>query len=269
MVQVPFVRCVILCAGFATRLHPLTLTVAKHLLTVAGRPVLDYVVERLAAAGIDSGVVVTNHVFVNAFLRLGGRNGRSPCNWRSSTTAPPRTRTGWARLAICGSAWSRATSGDDFLVVNGDNLFTFALDGVLDTFRRRGNTIVLYDVGSKAEAAKMGVAECDATGRVVGFREKPPDPGTTVVSIGIYAYRAEVRGLVERYLDEGHSPDKTGSFVEWLHQQVPVYGHTIRPEEGLWFDIGSHEQYDEANRVLAGNSRRIKTAHPPHGEQMQ
>ena len=210
---------------------------------------LDYVVERLAAAGIDSGVVVTNHVFVDAFLA-----------WADARPQPMRLEilddgatSNEDRLGSIGDLQFGLEQGDirgDFLVVNGDNLFTFALDSVLDTFRRRGNTITLYDVGSEAEAAKMGVAQCDATGRVVGFREKPPVPDTTVASIGIYAFRAEVRGLVKRYLDEGHSPDMTGSFVEWLHQQVPVYAHTIQAEEGLWFDIGSHEQYAEANRVL-------------------
>ncbi len=242
-------RCVILCAGFATRLQPLTLTVAKHLLAVAGRPVLDYVVERLAAARIQQGVLVSNHVFVDDFRR-----------WADDSAIPVQlqilddgTTSNDHRLGSVGDLQFGLEQGDvrdDFLVVNGDNLFTFALDRVFDTFHRRGNTIVTYDVGSQAEAAKLGVPACDSTGRLVGFREKPPDPGTTVVSIGIYAYRAEVRALVGRYLAEGHSPDKTGDFVAWLHQQVPVYGHLIRADEGLWFDIGSHEQYDEANRAL-------------------
>jgi glucose-1-phosphate thymidylyltransferase len=227
----------------------LTRNVPKHLLKVAGRPVLDYVVERLAKAGLDSGVVVTNRTFVDAFRE-----------WMDARPQPMRLEilddgatSNENRLGSIGDLQLGLEQGDvrdDFLVVNGDNLFTFSLTPVLTTYRHLGNTIVLYDVGLKAEAAKMGVAQCDATGRVVGFREKPPEPETTMVSIGIYACRAEVRGLVNRYLREGHSSDKTGSFVEWLHQQVPVYAHTIRGEEGLWFDIGSHEQYDEANRVL-------------------
>ncbi|NLF67494.1 MAG: nucleotidyltransferase family protein [Candidatus Anammoximicrobium sp.] len=242
-------RCVILCAGFATRLQPLTLTVAKHLLTVAGRPVLDYVVQQLAAVGIGRGVLVSNHVFADDFR-----------NWADGSTFPVQlqilddgTTSNETRLGSVGDLRFGLEEGDiqeDFLVINGDNVFTFALDGVLQTFRGRGNTIVLYDVGSPAEAAKLGVPQCDPTGRVVGFREKPPNPDTTVVSIGIYAYRAEVRALVDRYLAEGHSPDKTGQFVAWLHRQTPVYGHLIRRGEGQWFDIGSHEQYDQANRIL-------------------
>jgi len=248
-------RCVILCAGFATRLYPLTRSVAKQLLPVAGRPVLDYVVAGLVEAGIEQGVLVSNHAFVDAFR-----------SWADKRPFPMQlqilddgTTSNDDRRGSIGDLWfalEQADIREDFLLVNGDNLFTFRLDGVLDTFRVRGNTIALYDVGSKTEAAKMGVAVCDSTGRVIGFEEKPKNPATTVVSIGIYAYRAEVRALVERYLAEGHSPDKTGSFVEWLHHQVPVYGHTIRTDEGLWFDIGSHEQYAEANRMMEEYQQR-------------
>ncbi len=242
-------HCVILCAGFATRMYPLTLTVPKQLLPVAGRPVLDYVVERLAKAGIDQGVVVTNRTFLDAFRRWAD-GGSLPIQLQILDDGATSEQN---RLGSVGDLRFGLEHGgirDDFLVVNGDNLFTFAVDSSLDAFRRRGNTIVLYDVGTKQEAAKMGVPRCDATGRVVAFREKPADPDTTLVSIGIYAYRAEVRGLVEQYLADGHSPDKTGEFVAWLHQQVPVYGHTIPAEEGCWFDIGTPEQYEEANRVF-------------------
>lgn len=242
-------QCAILCAGFATRLYPLTETIPKHLLPVAGRPVLDYVVERLSAVGIDRGVLVSNRTFIDQFHRWAA-NQPLAANLQILDDGATSNEN---RLGSIGDLQFALTQGDmqeDFLVVNGDNLFTFALDGVLETFRRRGNTIGLYDVGSEAETAKMGVADCDPAGRVVGFREKPPVPQTTVASIGIYVYRAEVRSLVERYLAEGNSADKTGSFVEWLHREVPVFGHRIRADEGLWFDIGSHEQYDEANRVL-------------------
>jgi glucose-1-phosphate thymidylyltransferase len=242
-------QCAILCAGFATRLYPLTETVPKHLLPVAGRPVLDYVVERLAAVGIDRGVLVTNRTFADQFSRWAA-NQPLAANLKLLDDGATSNE---GRLGSIGDLQFALTEGDiqeDFLVVNGDNLFTFGLEGVLETFRRRGNTIALYDVGSESETSKMGVADCDSTDRVVGFREKPPVPGTTVASIGIYVYRAEVRALVAQYLSEGHSPDKTGSFVEWLHQQAPIFGHRIQAEDGLWFDIGSHEQYAEANHAL-------------------
>ena len=255
-------QCAILCAGFATRLYPLTASVPKHLLPVAGRPVLDYVVERLAAVGIQRGVLVSNRTFADQFRRWAAQQPLA-ANLQLLDDGATSNEN---RLGSIGDLQFALRQGDiqeDFLVVNGDNLFTFGLDGVLDTFRQRGNTIALYDVGTEVETRKMGVADCDVAGRVVGFREKPQVPRTTIASIGVYVYRAEVRGLVDRYLAEGHSPDKTGSFVEWLHQQVPVFGHQITADAGLWFDIGSREQYDEANRLLEREQRGETSAREP------
>ena len=250
-------RCIILCAGFATRLYPLTCRKPKHLLPVAGRPVLDYVVERLEAIGLDQGVLVSNHTFLEAFERWAAQRA-SPLELQIVDDGATSNDNRLGSIGDLKLGLDQADIREDFLVVNGDNLFTFSLDGVLAAFHRRGNTIVLYDVGSQSEAAKMGIAVCEATGRVIGFQEKPSEPTTTVVSIGIYAYRADVRGLVDRYLTEGNSPDKTGCFVEWLHQKTSVYGHMIRAEEGSWFDIGSHEQLARANLVLSQiESRKV------------
>jgi glucose-1-phosphate thymidylyltransferase len=247
-------RCVILCAGFATRLYPLTRSMPKHLLPVGGQTVLDYVVEQLGAVGIRHSVLVTNRVFREAFHRWAAQrtSGLEVQIVDDGSTANGN------RLGALGDlqfGLERGSIREDFLVVNGDNLFTFPLRSTLDAFRRRGNTIVLYDVGSLAEAAKMGIATCDEAGRVIAFQEKPPQPATTLVSIGIYAYRQEVRDWVDRYLGEGNCPDKTGSFVEWLYQRTPVYGHRIEPGEGLWFDIGSHEQLARATASLTNIPR--------------
>lgn len=242
-------ECVVLCAGFATRMHPLTLATPKHLLPVADRPVLDYVIERLAAAGVPRAVLVTNQTFADAFETWAARHV-SPVRLDVIDDGATSNETRLGSIGDLKFALDQADIRDDFLVVNGDNVFTFALTPVLDTFRQRGSTIVLYDVGSKKEAAKMGVPTCDADGRVIGFREKPADPSTTLISVGIYAFEAKVRQLVDRYLEQRFSPDTTGGFIEWLYEQTPVYAHVTRPGEGLWFDIGSHEQYEAASAQL-------------------
>jgi glucose-1-phosphate thymidylyltransferase len=251
-------QCVILCAGFATRLYPLTVNVPKQLLPVAGRPVLDYVVQRLAAVGIQRSVLVSNHTFADQFRRWAAHQPQA-ADFQLLDDGATSNENRLGAIGDLQFALNQADIQEDFLVVNGDNLFTFGLDGVLETFHQRGNTIVLYDVGTEKETRKMGVADCDSAGRVVGFREKPPVPRTTVASIGIYVYRAQVRALVDRYLADGHSPDKTGSFVEWLHPQLPIFGHRIPAEAGLWFDIGSREQYDAANRALERSQRGVES----------
>ena len=244
-------QCIILCGGFATRLRPLTLDQPKHLLPIAGRPMVDYLLDRLAAAGIQSGIVVTNHRFASNFQdwAVGGPHALQ------IEILDDGTETNETRLGSIGDLRFALEATDvrqDFLVVTGDNLFTFALDQLFGTFRRRGNTIALYDVGSVDIARQMGHATCDADGRVLAFVEKPAQPPDTLVSIGIYLYKATVRNLVNRYVAEGQSPDRTGDFVAWLHKQVAVYGHRILHETGVWFDIGSFDQYQEANAALGG-----------------
>jgi glucose-1-phosphate thymidylyltransferase len=244
------VQCIILCGGFATRLRPLTLDRPKHLLLIAGRPMLDHLLDRLAASGIPRGIVVTNHRFIGHF-----RDWAAGQHALAVNVLDDGSETNEARLGSIGDlrfGLEAADVREDFMVVNGDNLFTFSLDPVFETFRRCGNTIALYDVGSFEVARLMGHASCDATGRVTDFVEKPPQPASTLASIGIYLYQSGVRGLVNRYLADGHSPDRTGDFVKWLHRQVLVYGHAIPGSAGVWYDIGSFDQYQEANRAFGG-----------------
>lgn len=244
-------QCIILCAGFAVRLRPLTLDRPKHLLPIASRPMLDHLLDRLAESGIRSGVLVTNHRFAPNFERWFAAGEHAV----AMRILDDGTETNETRLGSIGDlrfGLEHANVQEDFVVVNGDNLFTFSLGPIFETFRRRGNTIGLYDVGSKEVASRMGHATCDANGRVVAFVEKPPRPPTTLASIGIYVYRREVRDLVNRYMAEGGSGDRTGDFVAWLHKQTPVFGHALPAAAGVWFDIGSFDQYQEANQAFGG-----------------
>jgi glucose-1-phosphate thymidylyltransferase len=212
---------------------------------------LDHLLDRLAESGIASGLLVTNHRFARNFTDW----YRGGSHAVTVQIVDDGTETNDTRLGSIGDLQFVLKTGDvrdDFVLVNGDNLFTFSLRPVLETFRRRGNTIALYDVGSKDVARLMGHATFDSSGRVTGFVEKPTEPPTTLASIGIYVYRSDVRGLVDRYLAQGGSRDRTGDFVAWLHQQTEVFCHAIPAEAGVWFDIGSFDQYEEANRAYGG-----------------
>ena len=135
---------------------------------------------------------------------------------------------------------------DDVLIINGDNLFTFSLKPLLTEFRRRGNTIALYDVGSPEVARLYGIPTLDEDHRVVDFVEKPDRPSSTLASIGIYVYRREVHQLLAKYLSAGLSPDKTGEFVQWLHKQTDVFGYGYGDRQDVWFDIGTLDQLRQA-----------------------
>src|SRR5262245_38110585 len=135
-------QCVILCAGFATRLRPLTLDCPKHLLPIAGRAMLDHLLDRLAESGIQTGLLVTNRRFFSHFDRW----YRSGTHSISLELLDDGTETNETRLGSIGDlkfSLERGNVRDDFVVVNGDNLFTFSLGPVLDAFNRRGNIIAL------------------------------------------------------------------------------------------------------------------------------
>ena len=243
------VKCVILCAGYGTRLGELTRDCPKPLLPVAGRPMVEYILEKLREAGVRSGVLVTNHRFYQHFVRWASAGlGEMELQIVDDGTTSNEDRLG--AIGDLDLALRATDIREDFVIVNGDNLFTFRLAPIIDFYRAHGNTIVLYDVGSVEVARQMGIAECDESGRVVGFVEKPAEPPSTCVSIGIYLYRPEVRELVRRYLAEGHAADRTGDFVAWLHRQTPVYGYRVSKDEGIWYDIGTPEQYHEADRLM-------------------
>ncbi len=243
-------KCVILCAGYGTRLGKLTENTPKPLLPVAGRPMVDYILDRLAEAGITSGVLVTNHRFYEHFVRwAGSATGSVELQIVDDGTTSNETRLG--AIGDLDLGLRAADIREDFIVVNGDNLFTFSLSPIVSFFREKGNTIVLYDVGSKDVARQMGIAETDEQGRVVGFVEKPADPPSTCVSIGIYLYQAGVRDLIRRYLEQGNPADRTGDFVAWLYRQTTVYGYFVDRAAGIWYDIGTPEQYYEADRLMA------------------
>jgi glucose-1-phosphate thymidylyltransferase len=230
----------------------LTLDQPKHLLDIAGRPMLAHLLDRLAEGGVESGVLVTNHRFIDKFEEFTSSHS-CPIGL---TLLDDMTESNQTRLGSIGDlqfGLQQANVTDDFLVVNGDNLFTFSMRPMMETFQQRGNSIVLYDVGSLEVASLMGQAICDSDGRVTDFVEKPEHPSTTMISAGIYLFQAQVRELVDRYLVEGHSPDRSGDFVKWLHREVPVYGHEISAGEGVWFDIGSWDQYQEANQAYGGD----------------
>ena len=106
----------------------------------------------------------------------------------------------------------------------------------------------LYDVGTTTEAKKYGVVAVSAGGEITSFEEKPPEPKSTLIGIALYYYPAKVVAQFATYLAEGNNPDQPGRFVQWLYQRVPVQTWTV---PGTWFDVGSKETLEEANRIFA------------------
>jgi len=237
------VKALILAAGYATRLSPLTDDFPKGLLPVGGRPMVDWIVDNVHAAGIDDVWLVTNARFAPLFDDWSAANGVS--------IADDGTDSNENRLGAIGDI--RFTDlDDDALIIAGDNLFDYSLADFVRFWEAKGkqSAVAVHDVGDRELAKRYGIVDIDEDDRLTAFVEKPDDPPSTLAATATYLYSREHLGFVDTYLEEGNNPDQPGNFVAWLHRRQPVYAYRFA---GGWYDVGDHAQLLEAdNRLRRG-----------------
>ena len=241
----------ILAAGYATRLYPLTLNQPKPLLPVGGKPMLEHVIDHLAPVeGLGEIFVVTNQKFVTHFSDWAEKYRREKAkldfkivNDGSTSDADKLGAIGDIHLVV-----TKQNVTGDLTVVAGDNLFDSSLAPFVD-FARSGDTAVLavYDVGDLESIKKYNSITLDKEGTITFFEEKPKNPTSTLTGIALYYFPAKVVAMIETYIAEGNNPDQPGRFIQWLYPRVPVKTWTV---PGTWFDIGSKETLEEADRIF-------------------
>lgn len=247
---------IILAAGYATRLYPLTLNRAKPLLEVAGKPMIEWVLDNLAnVPGVGTIYVVTNDKFASDFqawadhyqLRQSQLTFKI-INDGSKGDADRLGAIGDINLVITRENLSKS----DLLIVAGDNLFSESLAGFVEYARKTEATVAVHDVGDLEKIKKYSTVTIDSDGVITRFEEKPEKPQSTLAAIALYYYSHEIIQLITTYLAAGNNPDQPGRFVQWLYTREPVKTFQIK---GKWLDIGSKETLEEANRIFA----KIKT----------
>jgi len=250
------VKAVILAAGYATRLRPLTDTWAKELLPVGGRPIIDRIVDAVATVeDVDEVHIVTNSRKASAF--------REWAAGRNVTVHDDGTTSNDDRLGAIGDMQfvvDAAGLDDHLLVIAGDNLFEFSLPAYVRFWRDKdhASAVAVRDVESRELARHYGIVALDDDSRVTEFVEKPIDPPSTLAAIAAYIFHREHVPLIAAYLESGKSADQPGRFVAWLQQREPVYGWVF---DSTWYDIGDHEQLREADNRL-----RAEAGLPPRSE---
>jgi glucose-1-phosphate thymidylyltransferase len=244
-------QALILAAGYGTRLYPLTQTVAKPLLPLAGRPMLDYLLDRIREVEeVDAVHLVTNHKFAASFREWAESHDVQVHDDGTTSEADRLGAIGDIQFVVDRAGLRH----QDLLVIAGDNLFDYSLADFVRWWHGKGeaSAVVLYDVGSLELAAQYGIVEVDENDRLLSFVEKPEQPQSTLAATAAYIYHRGHLPLVRRYLDEGNVPDQPGRFVAWLVLRVQVYGYRAG---GDWRDIGDVGQLLEADnrlRELAG-----------------
>lgn len=243
------VTIIILAAGYAVRLHPLTLNMSKSLLPVGGKSILDRIMEAVTKldSGRDAIRIVTNAKFFNDFKEWRERSKyRQRVELINDGTLTNDTRLGATKdleLAI-----SERAVKDDLLVVAGDNLFDFNLEDFLRFARSRndGVSIAVYDIKDLDMAKNFGVVKVGPDCSVIDFEEKPPHPESTLISTGIYYFPRAKLPLVKKFVSCSGTLDAPGHYIRWLSKEDKVYGFSFTED---WYDIGSVESYKKADEA--------------------
>ncbi len=241
-------KTIILAAGYATRLWPLTLNVPKPLLLIGGKPMVEHILSRLECVEeIKDVYVVTNTKFVKNFK-----------DWKKSYK-------GGKRISIIDDGMKtleqrRGSIGDiifsinkkkvdtDILVIAGDNIFDFNLNDFIMSAKKNSPkaTIGLFDVGDINSAKEYGIVALDKHCKITSFKEKPKQPKSTLAAMCLYYFPKQKIRLLKKYKADGNPLDLAGSFIKWLSGKESVYGYTFT---GRWLDIGDKKSLKRAQKL--------------------
>lgn len=239
-------KALVLAAGYATRLYPLTKDFPKPLLKVGPKAILDYLLDNMRnLPGLDGMYVVTNSKFTPHFQTWAKelRSAAAPLPWPveiiDDGTDSNETRRG--AVADLWYAVQTKAIDDDLLVCAGDNIYTFNLADFYHFFAEKHSDIILsYRIASLEKLRRTGVLQVDTFGRVIGFEEKPAQPKSDLGCPALYLLQKNTLALIPAYLNQGGNPDAPGHFISWLYQQHPIYAFLMTQP---YYDVGNLESY--------------------------
>ena len=244
----PPMKAIILAAGYATRLYPLTENRPKPLLEIGGKPILQYLLEKIEPLDlVDEVIIATNDRFYDQFVdwMAGFVYSKKIIVLNDGTTANENRLGAIADLCF---ALEERQLDEDLLVLAGDNLFDFALTDFVAYYQKvRADCITAHQLDDLEELRKTGVIETNGEGRVLSFAEKPMDPRSNLAVPPFYIYRRDTIPLLKEYLQAGENPDAPGNFIPWLLKRKKVYAFRF---EGARYDIGTLESYRLVNELF-------------------
>lgn len=241
-------KCLVLAAGYATRLYPLTENFPKPLLEVKGKTILDWLVNDIETSGlVDQYVVVSNHKFVNHFKMW------TVDKSQNITVLDDRSMTNETRLGAVKDiqfAIDELKLDDDLLIIAGDNVLDFSLVEFIKYAQEKKTSCIMRYYEPKLERLKKsGVVVIGEEDRVIGMKEKPEKPESTWCCPPFYFIARKDIPLVAKGIAAGCGTDAPGSFIAWLYKQVAVHAMEM---PGKRYDIGTLESYEKIKETYNG-----------------
>ena len=240
-------KCLFLAAGYATRLYPLTENFPKPLLEVAGKPILDWLIDDMTESGlVDEFIVISNHKFAHIFEDWAAEHHHISIKIIDDGTSSNETRLG--AVKDIQFAIEQLQLDDDLLVMAGDNLLDFSLAGFIRyAIGKKASCIMRYYEANEARLHKSGVSDVAADDSVLSFVEKPAEPRSHWCVPAFYYYTREDSHRIQQAIDGGCGTDAPGSFISWLCSQTIVYAWEM---PGQRYDIGNVESYEQVKKVF-------------------
>ena len=244
-------KCLILAAGYATRLYPLTQNFPKPLLKIGEKTILDWLVDDIDTAGVvDEYVVISNHKYVCHFEEW------VKTKPQKITVVDDGTESNETRLGAVKDiqfAIDKLHLEGDFLVIAGDNVLDFSLTRFIAYAKEKNTSCILrYFEPSRERLVKSGVVSVGQNDRVIAMTEKPADPATNWCCPPFYYYTSEDAKLVQKGIDEGCGTDAPGSYIAWLCTKTVVHAMEM---PGKRYDIGNLESYEKVKSEYRGITR--------------
>ena len=241
-------KCLILAAGYATRLYPLTENFPKPLLPVQDKPILDWLIDDMDTLGeIDEYVVISNHKFAHHF------DTWAKTKTQKVTVVDDGTSSNETRLGAVKDiqyAIDKLGLDDDMLVIAGDNLLDFSLTKFIQYAKEKNTSCIMrFYEPSEKKLVKCGVVTIDENDKILEMTEKSPTPATHWCCPPFYYYTKEDAKLVQKGIDSGCGVDAPGSYIAWLCEQTDVYAMEM---PGKRYDIGNLESYEKVHEEYVG-----------------
>ncbi|MFH0791029.1 MAG: nucleotidyltransferase family protein [Candidatus Omnitrophota bacterium] len=239
-------KALILAAGYATRLYPLTKEYPKPLLEINKRPLIDYILEKIEhLKDITEIIIVTNSKFIAKFRdwkkRVEIKKKLSIVNDLTYSLDDRRGAIGDIAFVI-----EKKRIKDDLLVIGGDNLFDADIKSFVSFAKNKKSTPVIgvYDIKDRTKTNKYGVIKLDNENKIIDFKEKPKSAASTLVAMCFYYFPKNKLGAIKEYLNsQSNKRDATGFYIDWLRKREDIYGYIFT---GNWYDIGDVKFYHEA-----------------------
>ncbi len=241
-------KCIILAAGYATRLYPLTENFPKPLLKVNDRPIIEWLMDDISDK-MEEFIIVTNHKFADIFRDWAGE--RRKRTGETIRIVDDGTVDNQHRLGAVNDlklAMNSCEKTDSYLVMAGDNLLDFDLSEFVDFFTdRKTSCVMCHEESDLKKKQKTAIITVDEDDKILTYEEKPKEPKGDLAVPPFYIYRYEDIIRIEEALDDGCGYDAPGSFAAWLSHQTPIHAYKM---PGKRYDIGDLKSYEEVKRIF-------------------